>query len=65
MFSNGTYPNILKIHKVTPIAKENNASVVDKHRLVAVLPVTNNILERILYNQMSLYLYNIRLQKWM
>ena len=47
LISTGTYPNILKNHKVTPLPKE-----------VAVLPVINNILERILYNQMSLYQYN-------
>lgn len=58
MIITGAYSNILKIHKVTEITKENNASVVNKYSHVAVLPVINNILEKIVYNQMSLYLYN-------
>lgn len=51
-----TYPDILKIHKVIPIPKATNADTPDQFRPIAVLPVIDNILERILYNQISTYM---------
>lgn len=55
MINTGVYPSVLKMHKVTPIPKENNASSVDKFRPIAVLSIINNIFERIIFNQISTY----------
>lgn len=47
------YPEVLKIHKVIPIPKEKNANTIDRYRPISVLPVINNIFERILHRQIN------------
>lgn len=54
--TSGIYPDVLKVHKVVPIPKELNASKVEKYRPIAVLPIFDNIFERILHNQISAYM---------
>lgn len=56
MVYSSTYPDILKIHKVIPIPKEKNATTIDNFRPISVLPTINNIFERIIYRQISVYL---------
>lgn len=51
MISTSTYPNVLKIHKIIPISKEKNATIIDQYRPISVLPVINNIFERIIHRQ--------------
>lgn len=58
IISSSIYPDVLKIHKVVPIPKEKNASTADKFRPIAVLSIIDNIFERILYNQISIYMKN-------
>lgn len=51
-----TYPNALKIAKIVPIPKENNATLVEKFRPISLLPLIDKIFEKILYKQLSSYL---------
>lgn len=50
------YPESLKIAKIVPIPKENNATLVEKFRPIALLPLIDKIFEKILYKQLSCYL---------
>ncbi|XP_075157587.1 uncharacterized protein LOC142230850 [Haematobia irritans] len=52
---NGSYPDILKVHKIIPIAKDRNDFSIDKFRPISVLPVINKIFERIIHRQMFTY----------
>lgn len=56
MVSCSIYPDILKIHKVVPIPKVNNACTADKFRPIAVLSVFDNVFEKILHSQISKYM---------
>lgn len=53
MISCSIYPDILKIHKVVPIPKEKNCCVIEKFRPISVLPLIDNIFERIIYDKLS------------
>ena len=46
----GTFPNKLKIAKVTPLFKLGDAENVTNYKPISVLPVFSNIIERIIYN---------------
>ena len=48
----GTYPEIFKIAKVTAIFKGGNEADADNYRSISVLPVLNNVFEKILHNQL-------------
>ena len=54
----GTFPNKLKIAKVTPLFKLGDAENVTKYRPISVLPVFSKILERIMYNRIYKHLKN-------
>ena len=47
----GTFPNKLKIAKVTPLFKSGDAENVTNYRPISVLPVFSKIFERIMYNR--------------
>ena len=47
----GTFPNKLKIAKVTPLSKSGDAENVTNYRPISVLPVFSKIFERIMYNR--------------
>ena len=49
-FKQGTFPNKLKIAKVTPLFKLGDAENIINYRPISVLPVFSKILERIMYN---------------
>lgn len=56
MVVRGTYPDILKIHKVVPIPKGKNVTDVNMFRPIAILSIIDNVFERILHTQISNYM---------
>ena len=53
-----TFPNMLKIAKVTPLFKSGDAENVSYYRSISILPVFSKILERIMYNRIYKHLKN-------
>ena len=47
----GTFPDSLKIAKVTPIFKSGDKDNVRNYRPISILPVFSKVLERIMYNR--------------
>ena len=47
----GTFPDPLKIAKVSPIFKTGDAATLGNYRPISVLPVFSKLLERIMYNR--------------
>lgn len=60
MVTTGEYPIDLKIQKVTPIHKTRNKYDVQNYRPIAVLPIINKCFEKILHQQVTNYLNEIR-----
>lgn len=58
MIENKKYPNVLKIHKITPIPKKPNSKNVADFRPVAVLSVIDKIFEKLIFEQLSNYLHD-------
>ena len=60
-FSQGIFPNELKIAKVIPIFKKGDKHQFVNYRPISVLPCFSKILERLMFNKIILYLnkYNI------
>ena len=54
----GTFPNKLKISKVTPLFKSGDAEKATNYRPILVLPQFPKILEKIIYNQIYKNLTN-------
>ena len=52
----GTFPDDLKIAKVTPIYKADNSSNISNYRPISVLACFSKMLERIMYNCLQKYL---------
>ena len=51
----GTFPDPLKIAKVSPIFKTGDAATLGNYRPISVLPVFSKLLERIMYNRVYSY----------
>ena len=49
--SSGTFPDKLKIAKITPILKTGDACLVQNYRPISVLPAFSKIFERVVYNR--------------
>ena len=47
----GVFPNKMKIAKVTPLFKSDEADLLKNYRPISVLPTFSKILERIIYNR--------------
>lgn len=61
MIATSTYPQSLKIHKVIPIPKGRNSTVIENLRPISVLPSINIIYERIIHRQMAAFLETNRI----
>jgi hypothetical protein len=55
----GTYPEILKIGKVTPIFKSGNKSDPANYRPITVLPILSKIFEKVILTRLSSFLNSI------
>lgn len=56
---NGTFPETLKVAKVTPIYKSSTKSDPGNYRPISVLPVISKIFEKIIYKRLIDYLNSI------
>lgn len=57
--SNGTFPNSLKIARVTPIFKSGSKTELGNYRPISVLPIISKIMEKVIYNRLEEYLKSI------
>ena len=55
VLSNGIFPDKLKIAKVVPIFKKGDCALTNNYRPISLLPVISKVIEKIIYNQLSLY----------
>ena len=51
----GTFPQVLKIGKVTPVFKKGDSQIFDNYRPISMLPIFGKLFEKIIYTR----LYNI------
>ena len=61
MIHTGTYPQQLKIAKVTPIFKANDKEHFSNYRPISLLPSISNIFESVIYQQIMKYLLENKL----
>ena len=54
--SSGVFPDRLKITKIIPIFKSDNASLAQNYRPISILPVFSKIFERAVYNRIFQFL---------
>ena len=52
----GTFPEKMKIARVTPVFKSGDTSLMTNYRPISVLPCFSKMLERIMYNRLYKYL---------
>ena len=57
----GTFPEKMKIVRVTPVFKSGNTSLMTNYQPISILPCFSKMLERIMYNRLYKYLtkYNL------
>ena len=56
-FREGCFPEILKIAKVTPIYKGDDASNPNNYRLISLLSVFDKLLEKLMYTRLDSFLH--------
>ena len=56
LLENGTFPDELKIVRVTPLFKDGRSSSLKNYRAISVLPCFSKILRRIMYNHLYKHL---------
>ena len=52
----GIFPDPLKIAKVIPLYKKGNRTLHDNYRPISILPSISKIFERVMFNQIHMYL---------
>ena len=55
-FSQGEFPDCLKIAKIIPLLKFGSKTDVDKYRSTSLLPILSKVLEKIMYNRLIKFL---------
>ena len=55
-FSSGTFPDVLKIAKITPIFKKGSKTDKNNYRPISVLSVFSKIFEKLMYTRLYKYL---------
>ena len=55
-FSQGEFPDCLKIAKGNPLFKSGSKTDVDKYRSISLLPVLKKVLQKIMYNRVIKFL---------
>jgi hypothetical protein len=48
----GTFPQVLKIGKVTPVFKKGDSQIFDNYRPISMLPIFGKLLEKIIYSRL-------------
>ena len=57
-FTQGQFPNELKLAKVTPVYKKDNVHHFDNHRPVSVLSSISKVFEKVIFNQIYKYFHD-------
>ena len=52
----GTFPNVLKVAKVTPIFKKGDPQIFDNYRPISLLPIFGKIFEKLIYSRVYEFL---------
>ena len=52
---NGTVPDEMKVSKIKPLFKKGDATLLNNHRPISLLPCVSKIFERVLFNQLYEY----------
>ena len=60
-FSNGTFPDKLKIAKVVPLYKGGDKSVAKNYRPISILPIFDKIIERLMHDRLLSFLSKYKL----
>lgn len=55
--SSGSFPEVLKVARVTPIFKTGNKTDVNNYRPISVLPIISKILEKLLVSRLAQFLH--------
>ena len=56
LFSEGQFPNMLKLAKVIPVFKEGEANSPDNYRPISLLSIFDKLLEKVMYKRISCFL---------
>jgi hypothetical protein len=59
--NSGTFPELFKVARIKPLYKKGDTYSIQNYRPISVLPVFSKILEKIMYNRLTMFLdkYNI------
>ena len=52
----GTFPDILKVGKITPIYKKGDPQLLDNYRPVSVIPIFGKLFEKVIYSKLYSFL---------
>lgn len=55
MFKEGTFPDQLKVGKITPVLKKGDAEVVTHYRPICILPCLSKIVEKLIVTRLMKY----------
>ena len=58
MLESGIFPDSLKIAKIIPLYKKGNINSITNYRPISLLPTLSKVFERVIFNQLYLYLYH-------
>ena len=56
LMTDGVFPEVLKVGKVTPVYKKENPESIENYRPISTLPVFGKIFEKIIYNRLYSFL---------